>query len=79
MLQRYWFERLFSRRVVVSFRGGAIEGRALRFNRRERNTLGREEMDLAELVSYRIVATFSRRIRFTGGCLLTHRVRRLRD
>ena len=69
MLQRYWLERLFGLRVVVSFRGGAIAGRAERLpgRRRALNDRDREEVDFTELVSYRMVATFSRRLRHKEG------------
>jgi hypothetical protein len=69
MLQRYWLERLFGLRVVVSFRGGAIAGRAVRLpgRRRALNVRDREEVDFTELVSYRMVATFSRRLRHKEG------------
>jgi hypothetical protein len=62
-------ERLFGLRVVVSFRGGAIAGRAARFpgRRRALNERDREEVDFTELDSYRMVVTFSRRLQHREG------------
>ena len=71
MLQRYWFDWLFGRRVAARRFGGAGAGFEARFAadaklreslrglRSARNEPDLEELALAELVPYRMVVTHS--------------------